>query len=161
VDIVMHLIHRTNYWGSTITWSDRDVEVDGMDAIWVQVVDEHWRSCCRGFGKRSVRVDMEDLTNHHSGRWNLFYVSGTEGRNSDHYFHKLVLIPQGTRGFGKTGCAKRGWTFVGKWTADAQSSAANLSNLLRAYKSESGFEVCHVHLGLHMPSYWAGKGNSY
>ena len=130
-----------------------------MEAIWVQAV---WgtRPCCRGFGKRNVRVTIEDIQEAHTGTWNLFYVSGTEGRNSDHYFEKLVLIPRGERGFGKERCRRDfGWSFVGQW--QCHEGEQGLSDLLESYKENDGYRFVHIHLGIRMDEMDAGKGTSY
>mmetsp|Transcript_29522 Transcript_29522/g.48716 ORF Transcript_29522/g.48716 Transcript_29522/m.48716 type:complete len:159 (+) Transcript_29522:96-572(+) len=158
----MRLIHRTNYWGDTISWSNRDAEVD-MDAIWVQVARRRKdRSCCPGFGKRLVRVTIDKLTSSHNGWWDLFSVSGTEGRNSDHYFKKLVLIPQGTKTFDEERCIKvHGWELEGRWDASIQSAEEDLQDLLEEHLTQDGYTKTHAHVGIYMESCFAGKGNSY
>lgn len=71
----MRLVHRANYWGETITSSNRDDEVD-MDVIWVQLTSkQRGRGCCQGFGIRRVGISKDDLLEYHNGYWNLFYVS--------------------------------------------------------------------------------------
>jgi len=155
----MRLIHRTNYWGTTLTCNNRDDEVD-MEAIWVQAV----KSCCRGFGTRSVRITMDDLREANSGLWNLFYVSGMEGRNSDRYFHKLVLIPKGTPKFGIHTCVRQHkWIHKGEWDASKSDKQASqeFRDLIHEYTKHEGYVVSHIHIGIRMDSCPAGKGNSY
>lgn len=156
----MHLLHRTNYWGTTIDWTDRDDEVD-MHAIWVQAMTRRRASCCPGFGKRRVGIKISDLIECHSGLWNLYFVSETEGRNSDHFFTKLVLLPQGTKGFGKEHCRKvLGWKYKNQWDVTAESAMGNLKTLLEDYHTKDGYERCHVHIGIHMESCDVGRGHS-
>ena len=162
---MVRFIHRTNYWGTTITGQNRDSEVD-LDLIWVQAVSRRHRpkGCCQGFGKRSVRITMDDLETAHGGDWNLFYVSGKEGRNSNHYFHKLVLIPKGTRSFGvKTCTQKHGWTYEGEWSPSSENAASSLDVLLKEYKTGiyGDYGVSHIHIGIHMESCYVGYGNSF
>lgn len=157
----MKLVHRTNYWGDTINWNDRDDEVD-MEAIWVQFYRRKKdQPCCPGFGIRRVGVTVENLAGKAS-IWTLFFVSGTEGtRNSDHYFNKLVLIPQGTKGYGREICKKKwGWKYKGLWDASDDDAKADLKELLDEYHTNDDHEVCHVHIGIHMETLDAGRGHS-
>jgi hypothetical protein len=162
IDEEMRLIHRTNYWGQTLNSSDRDREVD-MDAIWVQVVK--FRACCPNFGDRNVRLNIEDLQTAHDGLWNLFFVSGTEGRDRDHFFSKLVMIPHGKRGYGKDRVRREhGWTFHGSWNSNGDEAKSELTKLINgATKGGDGDRRRrhHIHLGIHMDSCQAGKGNSW
>jgi hypothetical protein len=154
----MRLYHRTNYWGTTIESSNRDNAVD-IDAIWVQAVSRPF-PCCRGFGKRNTRVTTDDLQSEHDGMWNLFYVSGTEGRNPNHYFEKLVLIPRGERGYGKDRCRREfGWIFKGQWHCSEGESGLN--ELLGEFKKKDGYRFVHVHVGIRLDSFEAGKGVQY
>ena len=161
----MKLIHRTNYWGHELDSSGgrRDNEVDMMDAIWVQVVKRG--PCCPNFGERNVRITTDHLRTHHDGLWNLFFVSGTEGRDSDHYFSKFVLIPHGKRGFGKDRCKKQhGWTFKGSWNSSSTNDDddSNLKLLLEnaaAHKNSEGYKRHHIHVGISLDTCHVGKGN--
>eukprot|EP00957_Ditylum_brightwellii_P013694 1032307-Ditylum_brightwellii.AAC.1 len=115
----MKLIHRTNYWGRRIEPRKKDREVP-FDCIWTQAVPESSRNrggCCRGFGRRTVRVDEEHLTEVHDEKWNLYKVSENQGRNQRHYFYKFALIASSSQDYTKDDCEKLGWVFLGSVNA--------------------------------------------
>ena len=153
----MRLVHRTNYWGEWISSSDMDDDVP-FDAIWVQAMLDGCACCCHGFGRRGVAVRDEDLVDEFNGWWSLFKVSGEWGRTPGHFFHKYVLIPQGTHGFGKRGCAQRGWTYAGE--IQAGRACERLDELLEYTIDDQTDDFNHVHIGIMMDSLYAGKGNS-
>lgn len=104
---------------------------------------------------------MDELIKCHDGYWNLYYVSGTEGRNSDHFFKKLLLIPRGAKGYGKERCKKvHGWSYEAQWDSSSESAEVDLQDLLETWQTHDGYEVCHVHVGIHMESCCVGKGYS-
>ena len=155
--MTLRLIHRTNYWGQRIDANDGDDDVN-FDAIWVQAMIDGKRCCCPGFGERRVAVDNQDISDEHSSWWSLFLVNGRRGRSEAHYFYKFVLIPQGTHGYGKRGCADRGWRFQGQVLADR--ACEDLDDLLRSFFDDASGDVNHVHIGIMMDQLCAGKGNS-
>lgn len=132
-----------------------------MDAIWVQVVRR--RPCCPNFGRRNVRLTNDHLQTHHDGRWNLFFVSGTKGRNPDHFFSKFVLIPHGKRGFGKDRCRREhGWTFHGSWNPSLHTADSDFTSLIDDATDGGegeGYRHHHIHLGIQIDSCHVGKGN--
>ena len=93
-------------------------------------------------------------------------MSGTAGDNAksdgvSHFFHKLLLIPVGAKGYGKANCKALGWELVGHWNASSDSrSLPQLQSLLNGFEKEDGFERCHVHLGIHMEALAAGKSHN-
>ena len=123
--MTLRLVHRTNYWGQYIDATDMDDDVS-FDAIWVQAMIDGDPCCCHGFGQRGVAVNNQDLADEYNGWWSLFFVNGREGRSVRHYFYKFVLIPQGTHGYGKRGCAQRGWSFVGEVAAGSALSLIHI-----------------------------------
>ena len=154
----MQLVHRTNYWGQEIGGTDNDAEVP-FDAIWVQAT-RYGQCCCPGFGRRSVLVTNEDIQDEFQGWWSLFLVSEIRGHTADHYFWKYALIPQGTYGFGKRGCADRGWTYVG--AVHSNNATAQIEHLVGDRLDESlDDDFNHVHIGVKFDGLlYAGKGNS-
>ena len=155
--MTLRLVHRTNYWGQYIDASDVDDDVN-FDAIWVQAMIDGKPCCCRGFGERGVAVNNQDISDEHSDWWSLFFVNGRRGRSEAHYFHKFVLIPQGTHGYGKRGCADRGWRFEGQ--VFAARACEDLDDLLRSFFYDDTDDVNHVHIGIMMDQLYAGTGNS-
>ena len=159
--MTLRLVHRTNYWGQWIDSTDLDPDVN-FDAIWVQAMIDGESCCCHGFGRRGVAVSNQDLEDEcppfAQGWWSLFQVSGTHGHSAGHYFYKFVLIPQGTHGYGKRGCAQRGWTYVGE--AHSQSACDHLDSILRSYYHDQSGDFNHVHIGIKMDTLYAGQGNS-
>mmetsp|Transcript_20055 Transcript_20055/g.40902 ORF Transcript_20055/g.40902 Transcript_20055/m.40902 type:complete len:155 (-) Transcript_20055:138-602(-) len=153
---MVELVHRTNYWGKYIDATNMDDEVN-FDAIWVQCVYDGHRTCCPNFGARRVGVTENDLVNEHNGWWSLFRVSSTWGRSPGHYFRKFVLIPQGTHGYGKRGCAQRGWEYEGEVVAS--NARDQLVNLLSCYLDDQE-DFTHVHIGIMMDQLYAGQGHS-
>ena len=149
------LSHRTNYWGAHIDATDNDDEVD-FAAVWVQALEDN-RSCCPGFGRRRVRVENQDLSEHAEWWW-LFRVSARYGRSDGHYFMKFVLIPQGEPGYGKRGCAQRGWSLDGEVSSD--NALAGLQQLVEHYFDDDEGDFIHVHIGIKMDGVYAGQGNS-
>ena len=158
-DMTLRLVHRTNYWGQYIDPSDTDEDVH-FDAIWVQAMIDGDQCCCRGFGRRGVAVSDEDLTDEYDGWWSLFYVTGRYGRSDDHFFYKFVLIPQGTYGYGKRGCAQRGWRYEGE--VHSSSACDGLDKILRYdYFYDQSNDIIHAHIGIMMDRpLLAGHGNS-
>ena len=80
---------------------------------------ERGGACCRGFGRRIVRItesDLNDIPTNKKGDGNLWLVDRNEGRNPSHVFFKFTLIPQGIRGYGKKKCFRNGWRFMGEYT---------------------------------------------
>jgi len=158
----MRLLHRTDWWGDTINW--RQVPADEVDikVIWTHaLMKQRSPSCCPKFGERRVGVTLEDFTLCHDGRWSLYFVSGTEGENEDHFFQKLLLIPVGTPGYGKANCKTLGWTLVGFWNASNDTkSLSKLHDLLKPYETEDDHERCHLHIGIHMEELAAGEGHN-
>lgn len=146
----MKLYHRTNYWGTPITPTDNDDEVD-FPAIWVQAIpsyDHGDKGCCYGFGKRGVPVLSMDLAD--EDRWCLWEVSGTEGRKADeHFFWKFALVPKGANGYGRRGCENRGWTSVGE--ISPENAEDDLEDLLVGEYSTPDDDVFqHLHIGIMM-----------
>ena len=156
----MRLVHCTDYWGEHINGTNNDDEV-GFDAIWVQArLDHHQGCCCPGFGRRRVLIRDDDINGEHSGWWSLFSVSCAEGRSPGHYFWKYVLIPQGTYGYGKRGCAGLGWTYIGE--VHSSCATAQLEDLIGDRLDEQyDYDFNHVHIGIMCDgTMYAGKGNS-
>ena len=146
----MKLIHRTNYWGKYINSSNRDDEVD-FDAIWAQAVGNHDRPCCRGFGRRSVKVMNSDFMEQHNGWWSVFRVSMRRGRNKSHYFYKFVAIPHGIRNYGKKSCIqRRQWKYEGEFDASDGDAINQLKEILREYLEKDDDDINHVHVGIYM-----------
>ena len=155
----MQLVHRTRYWGQHIDGTDNDEEVP-FHAIWVQTTRQG-RCCCPGFGERRVHVEDSDIAEEAQGWWSLFLVSTERGHSPGHYFWKYVLIPQDTYGFGKKGCARRGWRYIGE--VHSNSATAQLENLV-GDKLEDDYDndFNHVHIGIKFDGLlFAGKGNSF
>ena len=153
----MRLVHCTNYWGEHINGTDNDDEVS-FDAIWVQARLDHQGCCCPGFGRRRVLIRDDDINGEHSGWWSLFSVSCAEGRSQGHYFWKYVLIPQGTYGYGKRGCAGLGWTYIGE--VHSSCATAQLEGLIGDRLDEQyDYDFNHVHIGIRWDgTMYAGKG---
>lgn len=145
----MELVHLTNYWGQYIDPTDNDHDVDFV-AIWVQCT-QGGRPCCPGYGRRRVLVDDDDLLNVHSGYWSLFLVKQNRGDSNGHYFYKLVLIPQGTYGYGKKGCKERGWTYWGE--VPAEDATNELYDLVCGYMHDDTRDFNHIHIGI----WWSGR----
>ena len=97
---------------------------------------------------------MEEL--HETGAFKDFYM-----HKIGHYFWKYVLIPQDTYGFGKKGCARRGWRYIGE--VHSNSATAQLKNLV-GDKLDDDYDndFNHVHIGIKFDGLlFAGKGNSF
>ena len=160
----MPLVHRTNYMGHEIHSSTarHDHEVN-FNAIWTQFSTvRRRRSCCRGFGKRSVVVKTVDFTREHDDDWNLYLVNEQEGHNEKHYFYKFVLIPSGTPHYGKKRCTRElNWKWVG--VVEADQALVDLMSLLQPYyngdkSNKSYVERHHVHVGLKMEKIERARG---
>jgi len=154
----MQLIHRTNYWGEYIDPSNDDEDVP-FDVIWVQAVDDNSTTgCCPGFGRRRVNVHGSDLKEVYDGWWHIFLVSDERGtRNRGHYFYKFVTLPQSTPGYGKKGCAKLGWRWVGEF--HARKTKRTLDDVLEDYLEmyNASDDVHHVHIGIKMDRLYAPR----
>ena len=158
----MRLVHCTNYWGEHINGTDNDDEVS-FDAIWVQARLDHQGCCCPGFGRRRVLIRDYDINGEHSGWWSLFSVSCAEGRSQGHYFWKYVLIPLGTYGYGKRGCAGLGWTYIGEVYSSCATAQLEglIGDRLDAKSTITTSIKNHVHIGIMCDgTMYAGKGNS-
>uniref|UniRef100_A0A7S1D9F6 Uncharacterized protein n=1 Tax=Cyclophora tenuis TaxID=216820 RepID=A0A7S1D9F6_CYCTE len=142
----MNLVHRTNYWGRCIDPSSRDKEVP-FPVIWTQCAYRHG-GCCRGFGCRAVSVLNSDFVNDFDGRWRLYKISENAGYSDGHYFYKFVALPAGMRGNGKRSCSRRGWTYLGDFSA--RNAVQELRSLLKPYQrgDYSDYDINHIHIGL-------------
>ena len=156
------LIHRTNYWGTTIdsSYSRKDRDLN-YEAIWAQALIDNRTAGSRGFGPRRVEVSLDALKEEHDGKWSLYYVKGTQGNNPDHFFYKFALIPSGARNFDKRRCSQNGWRHVGDIDVRRSGAFAKLQSLLDRYADNDTHENVHVHLGLKLESLDAPKGNFY
>ena len=163
----MPLVHRTHYEGMHILASKgrRDKDLNGLDVIWSQFsTSKRHASCCFGFGHRRVFIHKGALVNENDmSTWNLFLVTDHSGKHDDHYFYKFVLIPPGTRNFGKKRCMEEyNWGFIGTVKVDSNddenSPLKELYDLLRPYydgekkNDGEGIEKFHVHVGIAMES---------
>ena len=68
--------------------------------------------------------------------------------SEDHYFHKVVVIPQGTYGYGKRGCTSRGWKFEG--SISPSTALEVLAQVLYKYLNMDDDDFNLVHVGLMM-----------
>lgn len=157
----MQLIHKTNYWGKWIDAGQSNGDDDvSFDAIWVQVLRDNQPPCCHGFGNRTVYVVDSDFVRQDAGWWSLFLVNGRRGHNPNHYFYKFVAIPQGLYGYGKRGCANRGWIYKGEFRA--KNALSSLGDLLSGlfYQNKFDDDKNHYHLGIWMNNthLYAGRG---
>ena len=150
----MKLIHRTNYWGTWIDSSDMDDDVP-FDAIWTQAVLDHQGSCCYGFGRRAVHVVNSDFVDEDNGWWHVFKVNQQSGRTPGHYFYKFVALPQGTYGYGKRGCAARGWDWEGEFVAS--NALDGMESVLSRYLWMDDDDFNHVHVGVKMERLYAPR----
>ena len=146
--IFMRLLHLTNYWGTMIDTAicDPDSEL-GFHALWVQALEDGQEPCCRGHGRRAVEVSESDLEGFHRGRWNLWKVSGTRGRNEDHYFYKMALVPQGLYGKGKKTLLRKGWKLIDEGI-DSWYMLRHLEQVLDDYWEDGSDDFNHVHIGI-------------
>ena len=150
----MYLIHRTNSRARFIPAGTRDEDVE-IPAIWTQ-----WSfndcGCCPGFGVHKVCVESDDLLQEHKGVWNLYLVEERPGRHDQHYFYKFVLIPRGTRYYGKKYCQRnRKWSFKGAMQARHVSQRLRRflkpyqdGTMMRRYGNNKRAEKFHVHIGI-------------
>ncbi len=78
-------------------------------------------------------------------------VNSERGTRNEHYFYKIVMLPQYTPGFGKKGCAKLGWRWVGEFHARKTTQTLDyiLADYLEEYNEYSS-DIHHVHIGLKM-----------
>jgi len=81
--------------------------------IWTQDMNDNQPCCFRNFDRRVILVVNSDFEEAEPDVWSIFYVSGSCGQSEGHYFHKVVVIPQGTYGYDKRCCTSRGWKFEG------------------------------------------------
>lgn len=163
----MKWIHRTNYWGSPID-AQHDPDVD-FKAIWVQAMvkdssEEEQHCCCPGFGQRRVTVDLENLLLfQHDGKFSLYHIRSTNGRNPDHCFHDFALIQSGTPGLGKRKCKQKGWHHRGDFNVRAKATWRRLENSFQNYiesiKGENT-KTEHIHIAIRVDQIHAPKGNS-
>ena len=152
-----YIQHRTNYWGSCITGTDRDKEVSAsttddssslQSIVWTQVCDRY-SGCCPGFGERGIQLRNRDFLQDHA--YHVYKVSETQGRKKAHYFYKFIVIPEGTEGCGEQACFDRGWEYIGD--IEGESARSGLKQLLWSYKDEDhhgSHEFVHLHVGLVM-----------
>ena len=75
-----------------------------------------------------VNYDFEDAD---PEDWSVFFVNQTEG----HYFHKVVVIHQGTHGYGKRGYTSRGWMFEGSISPRTAQKSGQKPNPKRKEKT--------------------------
>jgi len=167
----MPLIHRTNYQGGVILASkakghDRDKDIGGLEVIWTQFsTSRRYATCCFGFGTRRVDVRRDHLLSQHDGEWNLYLASEHEGKSAEHYFYKFVLIPRGTRNFGKKTCTHdQGWQWIGAVVASDANVLRDLADLLQPYyngdkmtHNSEDIEKHHVHVGIKMEKLVTGR----
>lgn len=154
----MILVHRTDYWGRHIdARHSHDHEVR-IKVIWTQAMDDdETYGCCRGFGRRVVRVTDYDFEEEYSGEWKLYKVSETEGRNPAHYFFKFFLVPSSTIHYGSHSWVKehREWEYEG--SIHSSSALDDLQHLLSDYLYGDGVgsrhaNRYHVHVAIKMRS---------
>ena len=90
-----NFIHRTPYLGRYIKPSYDPMT--GQEVVWMQCGYSR-QGCCKNYGPRSVPLEDRDFaqweTDNGIEGWRLYETDyGRPGRNPNHFFHNLVLIP--------------------------------------------------------------------
>ena len=115
----MEIVHRTHCNDDRIDF--RMDDSIGEDCIWFQAVSaSNWPldGCCKIFGPRAIHLRRGDFERWDQDGWRLWLVEDRQGRNPEHYFFKLALVPHGKRNYGLKSCKRNGWTLIAN-TRDA------------------------------------------
>ena len=157
-------IHRTPYLGKGNIEPRLDPKI-GQEVVWIQC-GTHRHGCCKNYGPRSVPLEVSDFAKWeiHDGfeGWRLYEMNGKRGRNPNHYFHNLVLVPYGDfNGYDDYGCDERGWDLLSEYDGSFGSGEEGeafdwIHGSIEAFAEDvqdtSDYAVNHIHMAIVLPS---------
>ena len=150
----IEMTHRTNYWGKRIEFRSYFHE---ERVLWFQASNFDC-GCCRGFGERAVSLAETSFQRWGVQRWKLWRIDINAGNNPEHVFHKMLLIPVGTPGYGKTSCEENGWKYLStihkeREMRELEQSFAQYLEGVKKQDIQSGDEDNrnHLHFGIMQP----------
>ena len=151
---MVEIVNRANNWGNRIDFCSRCHQEPGL---WFQASNFE-RGCCRGFGRRAVSLAETDFQRWGVQRWRLWLIEKNAGNNPEHVFHKMLLIPVGTPGYGKTSCKGEGWKYLStihheREIRELEQSFAQYLEGVKNQDIQNGNEDNrnHLHFGIMQP----------
>ena len=152
-------IHRTPYLGKGNIEPRLDPKV-GQEVVWIQCGTRR-QGCCKNYGPRSVLLEEIDFArweyNDGIEGWRLYEMNGRRGRNPQHYFHNLVLIPYGDfNGYDDYGCDERGWDLISEYDEEEEAEAfdwlqSSIEGFAENVEDTSDYLVDHIHMAIVLP----------
>lgn len=160
-----NFIHRTPYLGRYIKPSYDPMT--GQEVVWMQCGSSR-QGCCKNYGPRSVPLEDRDFaqweTDNGIEGWRLYETDyGRPGRNPNHFFHNLVLIPYCYwNGYDDYGCEENGWDLISEYEisedyppgvgAEAFDWLQDSVEIFAEYVQDTScYLVNHIHMAIVLP----------
>ena len=162
-EMSLTFIHRTPYLGKGNIEPRLDPKV-GQEVVWIQCGTRR-QGCCKNYGPRSVPLQESDFAQWEIDDgfegWRLYEMDGKRGRNPNHYFHNLVLVPYcDFNGYDDFGCDERGWDFLSEYdscgdSGDGEEAFDWLQSSVEAFAEDvqdnTDYAVNHIHMAIVLP----------